>query len=1287
MGGSPRAHILPMMVSALLIALALGQAEPEVTLRDGFRMDLFAREPLIADPVAIWIDDRGRVWVAESERQERGVEDNRSSSFWLMDDLRAQSVEDRLAYYRKWAERREGGMDYYETFSDRIRRIEDRDRDGRGDVTVQFSKDFRDALDGTGAGVLVDGDDVWFTCIPTLWRLRDTDGDGIANVHEAVHTGFGIRTALRGHDMHGLVVGPDGRLYWSIGDRGYRVARPGGGELADTKSGAVFRCRPDGSDIEVFCRGLRNPQELAFNEWGDLFTGDNNSDGGDKARFLYLMPEGETGWDMHFQTLEGRNQRGPWNQEGIWHLRTDDRLRPAWTLPPLAHVGSGPSGLAFVPGTGVPEDMRGSLLLCDFLGSAPESGVLSIRAERDGAGYAVRSVEPLVKGLLATDVAFGPDDRIYVSEWGEGWYSSDKGRLQVLSDDAARAGEASQQAQAILAAGDAALAAQTVDALALLLAHPDARVRQKAQFALVARGDAATQALHAVARGDRAEACGSDEPGLRAALLQRVHAIWALGMQAQGIRGPVVPAGASLDPLRALLEDPDPEIRTQVCRVLGDARHAPCAADIAARALDEDLRVRASAALALARLGTAARDAVPNVTAMLWENEDADPFVRHAGATALAGIADPAQLAALASDPFPSVRLGALLALRQRGDRAVARFLYDPDARIVAEAARAIWDIPVREEWPTLAAIAARWIPQDGTYPDSGTEAPGRESGGTATLAWVREIWRDTAPEESGPDGLLSDVAFSRAPTESRRVDEAVGLTGAATRYLQRLSTTFTPPESGAYEFMIACDDDGVLLLGEAERGSPREIARVSGYVNPGSWDSQASQRSGPIELVAGTAYRIEARHSQGGGGHHLAIGWIRPGGAAERPIGVVPLDVNLAATLRRVIAANLAIGEPGNADAIAQLATSPLVPKELQVEALAALGEFAKPKPRDRVIGHVRDRMMRAAADRDSAALDRILMLRLPRATRSRHEDVRQAALELATQRGISLDPAASAAMASDASRPATERVAALGQLAGIDTSGAESTRLLELRAAAIGAALASPDDSVRTAARRLLIVHDPARASKELAHAIDEGTLREQQAAVSMLATLARSDGSGSDMARATLAKLVDSLGNGVPAALRLDVREAADRVDGLGGKAASACPLPSASPLAAPPSQGMTGPTALTAQWMPLALDGGDPEAGRAVLQYSSNGSCLRCHALEGTGGHAGPALDGVALRLDPTRMLQALVDPQAEVAEGYGASSAMPAMGALLTPRELRDLVAYLRTLNTPASQGH
>ena len=80
-----------------------------------------------------------------------------------------------------------------------------------------------DPLDSTGAGVAVIDGSVWCTCIPSLWRFQDTKSTGVTDVREKMFTGFGIRTALCGHDIHGLVQGPDRRVYWSIGDRGYRI--------------------------------------------------------------------------------------------------------------------------------------------------------------------------------------------------------------------------------------------------------------------------------------------------------------------------------------------------------------------------------------------------------------------------------------------------------------------------------------------------------------------------------------------------------------------------------------------------------------------------------------------------------------------------------------------------------------------------------------------------------------------------------------------------------------------------------------------------------------------------------------------------------------------------------------------------------------------------------------------------------------------------------------------------------------------------------------------------------
>ena len=74
------------------------------------RVDLFADESQVADPVALCLDDQGRVYVAETARALRGVEENRRGDDWLNDDLALEAVEDRLEMYRKWADQFEGGL-------------------------------------------------------------------------------------------------------------------------------------------------------------------------------------------------------------------------------------------------------------------------------------------------------------------------------------------------------------------------------------------------------------------------------------------------------------------------------------------------------------------------------------------------------------------------------------------------------------------------------------------------------------------------------------------------------------------------------------------------------------------------------------------------------------------------------------------------------------------------------------------------------------------------------------------------------------------------------------------------------------------------------------------------------------------------------------------------------------------------------------------------------------------------------------------------------------------------
>ena len=118
------------------------------TLPEGFETRPVAAEPLVQDPVAFSVEPDGSVLIAETERTNRGAMDNRSSPWHLEDDLQSLTVEDRLAYMRKWAHKRDGGMDFYSRYPDRVRRTVDSDGDGVFDRQTVFAGPFNDPLDG-----------------------------------------------------------------------------------------------------------------------------------------------------------------------------------------------------------------------------------------------------------------------------------------------------------------------------------------------------------------------------------------------------------------------------------------------------------------------------------------------------------------------------------------------------------------------------------------------------------------------------------------------------------------------------------------------------------------------------------------------------------------------------------------------------------------------------------------------------------------------------------------------------------------------------------------------------------------------------------------------------------------------------------------------------------------------------------------------------------------------------------------------------------------------------------
>ncbi|MFT5094795.1 MAG: quinoprotein glucose dehydrogenase, partial [Porticoccaceae bacterium] len=670
---------------------------------DGMKMEVFAAEPQLASPVAICIDEKGRVYVAEEYRFNRGTPENRTQDFFLTDDLQIDSLEDRLALYKKFEDRFEGGMDWFTKVSDQVRILEDRDGDGRADFSKIFAGGFNEPLDGLAAGLIARDGDVYLTNIPHLWLLRDTDGDGEADVRKSLHRGFGVNCGFLGHDLHGLVWGPDGRLYFSVGDRGFNLKTPEGRHLYGPRRGAVFRCEADGSDLQVVHVGLRNPQELAFDEFGNLFAADNNCDKGDLSRLVYVVEGGDSGWNMAYQTIPEPYQTGPWHAEKMWHVNAPDQ--PAWLIPPVGALGAGPSGFTYYPGTGLSDRYRGHFFLCNYTGNG---GIESFAVEQNGAAFQIVDEHDFLKPIKATDVDFGYDGKMYVADFVNLDWSGKSlgGRIYTLFDPARVAGSAATDVRTRFANGFKGLSDKE---LISALQHHDMRVRQRCQFELASRdSDAALTALmmSTVAIWKAGEI-------IRPVQLGRLHAIWAIGQRLRrGTSKQLLPLLRSL-----LVDDQDLEVRSQAAKILGEVHDSRSIPWLIQTLKDDSARLQFFAAEALGRIGDPS--AVDPLFAMLANNADSDLYVRHAGVVALASIADVPALLNRVNAKSDAVRLAALLALRRAAPELVSRFLLDPNLSIVTEAARGINDLHIDDQMPALARFAARVKGSEVPMPDA----------------------------------------------------------------------------------------------------------------------------------------------------------------------------------------------------------------------------------------------------------------------------------------------------------------------------------------------------------------------------------------------------------------------------------------------------------------------------------------------------------------------------------------------------------------------------------------
>ena len=668
-------------------------------LADGLTLSLWANDSLVADPVALDVDDQGRVYYTRTNRRKQSEFDIRAHQDWEIASLKMQTVEDRRAFLRttltpqtsdqhEWVAdlNQDGSHDWHDLTlqNESVYRVEDASGDGVADRNQLVVDDFGDEVADVIGAVLSDGDDLFVGVAPKLWRTQDKNGDGLADKTTAISEGFGVHIGFGGHGMSGLEMGPDGRIYWGIGDVGFHHQGPDGTEWKYPNRGVLVRSNPDGSDFEVFAMGLRNVHEFTFDEYGNLIGQDNDGDHpGESERLVYLVDGSDTGWRINWQFGKYRdpdnNQYKVWMDEKMYVPRWEGQA--AYIIPPIANFVNGPTGFLYNPGTALSPAWKNNFFVASFVGNPARSGIYAFTLKPQGATFALDKHQEILGGVLASGLDFGPDGAMYVGDWIDGWDPANNGRIWKLDDPSGASWEERQQTQTLLAED---FSEHSDEHLGELLRNPDQRVRQKAQFALVKRGsDGADVLEQAIAQRDHQ--------------LARIHGIWGLSQLARR-------AAHYAQPLLPLLTDDDPEIRAQAARWLGDVRYRKAGPALIPLLKDDYSRARFFAAEALGRIRY--DSAVQPLITLLEANNDEDAYLRHAGSLALARIGKPQPVVALASHPSRAVRIAAVVALRRMQNAGIVAFLADRDEFIVTEAARAINDdFSIEKALPALGDL------------------------------------------------------------------------------------------------------------------------------------------------------------------------------------------------------------------------------------------------------------------------------------------------------------------------------------------------------------------------------------------------------------------------------------------------------------------------------------------------------------------------------------------------------------------------------------------------------
>lgn len=565
-----KTHWIPAWGLVMTIAIWTGgapAAEPlgrgDFVLHPGFELSLFAREPDVVDPVALTFDERGRVFVVEMRDYPLGV----------------------------GPAGQPGGT---------VRLLEDLDGDGRADRSVVFAGglSYPTSIAPWNGGVVV-------TAPPEIVFLRDTDGDGHADVREVLYRGFHL--GVTDSNVNGLRWGLDNRLHGANGGNDGLIVstrRPG---PAISIRGVDFSFVPGPGDFAPTYH-TSGGFGLVFDDWGRSFGTYNINHVQQRivpVRYLQRFPG--------LGPVETTVSISDHEEMSRIHPISEPETRP--NHPEQSGRFSAAGGVGYVGGAGWPGDVGGSVFVCDVVGNLVHRDVLRedgpvFRATRSSVEQTNEFFAARDRALRPVGLELGPDGALYLIDMQRDVIEhpdyipkkmlagldmragADRGRIYRLRPKGVPSGRRSLPAT--WSARD----------LVRALADDNAWWRGTAQRLLVERGDRSVVAeLRVLATNGPARG--------------RLHALWTM----HGL-------GALDESLtRMALGDPHPGVRENAL-LLAESfveKSAPMRAAVVARADDDSVRVRFQAALSL---GEVDEPAAAEALGRIFERDAAHRWTR-----------------------------------------------------------------------------------------------------------------------------------------------------------------------------------------------------------------------------------------------------------------------------------------------------------------------------------------------------------------------------------------------------------------------------------------------------------------------------------------------------------------------------------------------------------------------------------------------------------------------------------------------------------------------------------